>query len=169
MVSKKIRKVRRKSRRRLRGGTTTDSTPVTTATPDSTPSTCTTGTPPSIPATITTTTTTITGTSKSFPNGAKSISITGPATTKVGTPTVYKVSGNSGYSSWIDKDPTLSTHFIITDPKCNVTRVYSNDDTYILNAKVPGKYTVLAYMLKLGECGDETSCPVVTMVVNVTG
>ena len=109
------------------------------------------------------------GIPKTYKAGAKSISILGPATTKVGVSTTYKVLAGSGYPSWIGSDPKLSIHFIITFPSGSMKRVYSDSDTYKLKATIPGNYTIVGYALNLGECADETTCPVASMTVNVTG
>jgi len=109
------------------------------------------------------------GIPKTYQAGVKSISILGPATTRVGVPTTYKVLAGSGYPSWIGNDPKLSIHFIITFPSGSLKRVYSDNDTYKLNATIPGNYTIVGYALNLGECADETTCPFASMTVNVTG
>ena len=120
-----------------------------------------------------TTNTTTFGTPKTFPTGDKIISITGPATTNVGTPTVYKVSGSSGYSSWVGQDPNLTISFVLYNITAAGSLVLSSNftsphDKYTFTPTTAGDYQIVAYAKKSNECDDANTCPRVSVKVTVT-
>ena len=126
------------------------------------------GTTPSPTPTATVAPTIKTGTAKTFPSGAKTISISGPETVIIGTPAIYKVSRAGSYASWpwVGEDSFQKIIFKVTDPSNTLSNFNSPDDTYTLNATQEGKYSILAFVLKLGECYDQNECPSVTITVN---